>query len=110
MSDDTITVPGLSHDNAVLLLEAAQSLELDPGVVRTNGTGGFEVPAEVAKKAGFDEEGKPSSKAAKDAAGEGEPVQSDGLPEPDDNADPQGTEPQQPAKRAARKTASKSGE
>lgn len=112
MSDDdkTVTVPGLSHDNAVLLLEAAQSLELDPGVVRTNGTGGFEVPAEVAKKAGFDEEGKPTGKAAKEAAGEGEGEQQVGLPEPDSDADSQGTEPQQPAKRAARKTAQKSGE
>jgi hypothetical protein len=117
MSDDdkTVTVPGLSHDNAVLLLEAAQSLELDPSVVRTNGLGEFEVPAEVAKKAGFDEEGKPSSKAAKDAAGEQEQEPSDldtaGLPEHDENADPQGTEPQRPAKRTARKTtAQKSGE
>lgn len=113
MSDDdkTVTVPGLSHDNAVLLLEAAQSLDLDPGVVRTNGTGGFEVPAEVAKKAGFDEEGKPSSKAAKEAAGDDEPVQTDGLPEPDPDADPQGADPTRPAKKtAARKTASKTGE
>jgi hypothetical protein len=111
MSDDdkTVTVPGLSHDNAVLLLEAAQSLELDPGVVRTNGLGEFEVPAEVAKKAGFDEEGKPTSKAAKDAAEE--PVQTDGLPEHDPEADPQGAEPQQPAKKtAARRGSAKSGE
>lgn len=113
MSDDdkTVTVPGLSHDNAVLLLEAAQSLELDPSVVRTNGLGGFEVPAEVAEKAGFDEEGKPSGQAAKEAAGEGEPVQTVGLPEPDSDADPQGTEPQQPAKKtAARRGSQKTGE
>lgn len=113
MSDDdkTVTVPGLSHDNAVLLLEAAQSLNLDPGVVRTNGLGQFEVPAEVAKKAGFDEEGKPSSKAAKDANEEQEPVQSDGLPEPDPDADPQGAEPVRPAKKtAARRGSQKAGE
>lgn len=117
MSDDdkTVTVPGLSHDNAVLLLAAAQELDLDPGVVRTNGLGGFEVPAEVASKAGFDEEGKPSSKAAKDAADEQGEADNDldtaGLPEHDENADPQGTEPQKPAKRAARKTAApKTGE
>jgi hypothetical protein len=118
MSDDdkTVTVPGLSHDNAVLLLEAAQALELDPSVVRTNGLGEFEVPAEVAKKAGFDEEGKPTGKAAKEAAEADADAESDldtaGLPEHDDDADPQGTEPQQPAKKtaASRKGTQKSGE
>ena len=119
MSDDdkTVTVPGLSHDNAVLLLEAAQSLELDPGVVRTNGLGQFEVPAEVAKKAGFDEEGKPTSKAAKEAGEQevapeqGENLDTAGLPEHDEDADPQGTEPVRPAKKtASRRGTQKSGE
>lgn len=94
MSDDDkrVTVPGQTHDNAVLLLEAAQSLELDPGVVRTV-EGAFDVPAEVAKKAGFDEDGNPKSKAAKEAAADTPTPETVGLPAPADT-DPQGTEPQ----------------
>jgi len=92
--DQTVTVPGQTHDNAVLLLEAAQSLELDPGVVKTNGEGGFVVPAEVAKKAGFNEDGTPKSKAAKEAAADAPQAETVGLPEHDPEADSQGTEPQ----------------
>lgn len=104
MSDETIHVPGQTHDNAVLLLDAAQSLELDPGVVKTSGDG-FDVPAEVAKKAGFDEEGNPKSKAAKEAAEDTPEAEVVGLPEHDPNADPQGAEPQPAAKKTAAKTA-----
>ena len=61
-------VYGVNESNAILLLEAAQKLDLDPGVVETTTMGHFVVPEEVAKAAGFDEDGRPSKKAAKDAA------------------------------------------
>jgi hypothetical protein len=99
---DQITVPGQTHDNAVLLLEAAQALELPAGVVLTV-EGGFSVPSEVAEKAGFDEEGQPKSKAAKEAAKDAPETEEVGLPEHDAEADPAGTEPQK--KTAAKKTA-----
>lgn len=46
-------VGGLSSDNAVLLLAAAEELGLDQSVVRTStdGEGGFYAPPEVVKKA-----------------------------------------------------------
>lgn len=46
-------VEGLSSDNAVLLLAAAEELGLDQNVVRTStdGAGGFYAPPEVVKKA-----------------------------------------------------------
>ena len=105
---DQITVPGQTHDNAVLLLEAAQALDLPAGVVLTV-EGGFSVPSEVAEKAGFDEEGKPKSKAAKEAAKDAEQPEEVGLPEHDEDADPQGTEPQAAKKTAAKKAAPKAG-
>lgn len=46
-------VPGLTQDNAILLLAAAEELELDKGVVRTSSEGYFTVPQEVADKAGL---------------------------------------------------------
>lgn len=104
---DQITVPGQSHDNAVLLLEAAQALDLPPGVVTTV-EGGFRAPKEVAEKAGFDEDGKPTSKAAKEAAKNAPGTEEVGLPEHDEDADPQGVDPQKP-KTAAKKTAPKAG-
>jgi hypothetical protein len=67
---DNIRVHGLHSDNAILLLAAAEELGLDASVVRTSTTGGFDVPKEVAEKAGFDENGVPSTKAAKAAAQE----------------------------------------
>jgi hypothetical protein len=66
MSDE-IEVKGQSTENAVLLLAAAEELGLDPGVVRTDSNGSFHVPKDVADKAGFDENGVPKSKAAKEA-------------------------------------------
>ena len=69
MSDQT-RVPGLSKDNAILLLAAAEELDLDPAVVATS-EDAFMVPPEVAEKAGFDKEsGLPSGREAKKAAKE----------------------------------------
>ena len=66
---DTVYVPGQTADNATLLLAAAEELEHEPFVVATV-EGGFNVPADVAEKAGFDEYGRPRSRAAKRAAQE----------------------------------------
>lgn len=46
-------VYGLTADNAVLLLEAAEQLKMDHSVVRTSSDGYFLVPDEVADKAGL---------------------------------------------------------
>jgi 2-keto-3-deoxy-L-rhamnonate aldolase RhmA len=54
MADNDVRVE-LSKDNAVLLLAAAEELELDPGVVRTTSDNVFIVPSDVAKKAGVKE-------------------------------------------------------
>lgn len=64
---DTVYVPGQTADNATLLLAAAEELEHEPFVVATV-DGGFNVPADVAEKAGFDEYGRPKSRTAKKAA------------------------------------------
>lgn len=64
---DRINVHGVTSDNATLLLAAAEELGMDASVVRTTTTGYFTVPAEVAAKAGFDENGMPKSRAAKQA-------------------------------------------
>lgn len=62
MSD--VEIQGRSRDNAVLLLAAAEDLNLDAGVVRTT-TNGYLVPEEVANQAGLGEEKpKPAKKAA----------------------------------------------
>lgn len=45
---------GLSQDNAVLLLAAAEELDLPPDVVETTGSS-FRAPRNVVKKAGLDE-------------------------------------------------------
>lgn len=58
-----VNIEGHDSDTAVLLLAAAEELDLDPGVVRTT-TSGFLVPEEVANKAGLGEE---EPKAAKKA-------------------------------------------
>ena len=54
MADETKVV-GLTADNAVLLLEAAEKKGLDASVVRTTSQGHFLVPAEVAAEAGLGE-------------------------------------------------------
>ena len=64
---DTVYVPGQTADNATLLLAAAEELEYEPFVVATV-DGGFNVPADVADKAGFDEYGRPRSRSARKAA------------------------------------------
>lgn len=79
MSDKIVHVNEVTQDNAILLLDAAQALELDPGVVATTSFGRFEVPEAVAKKAGVDytdpdadsadaDEPKATGRAAKKAA------------------------------------------
>ncbi|HEY5986947.1 MAG TPA: hypothetical protein VIV12_11310 [Streptosporangiaceae bacterium] len=62
-----VTVRGHDQDHAVLLLAAAQELDLDPSVVQTTDSD-FVVPDEVAAKAGFDENGNLKKAAAKKAA------------------------------------------
>lgn len=64
---DKVFISGQSHDNAVLLLAAAEDLEQDVAVVATV-DGGFSVPVEVAEQAGFDSDGRPKRAAAKRAA------------------------------------------
>lgn len=58
-----------SRDNAVLLLAAAEELELDAGVVRTTSDNVFIVPESVAKKAGVkeSEQGKDFAEAVAEA-------------------------------------------
>jgi hypothetical protein len=63
---DKIRVAGASSDNAILLLAAAQELDLPAHVVETT-EGAFIVPAAVAEKAGFDEHGVAVNKGAKEA-------------------------------------------
>lgn len=46
-----------SRDNAILLLAAAEELDLDASVVRSS-NGGFVVSEEVAKKAGLSKEAR----------------------------------------------------
>lgn len=50
---EVVVAGGLTQDNAILLLAAAEELELDAGVVRTTGKG-FVAPEEVVAKAGLD--------------------------------------------------------
>jgi topoisomerase IA-like protein len=64
MSD--VEIEGRSRDNAILLLAAAEELDLDVSVVRTT-TNGYIVPEEVANEAGLGEE-KPKKTAAKKTA------------------------------------------
>lgn len=54
MTDNIVKVEGLTAENAVLLLAAAEELDLDPSVVQTTTDNVFLVPAEVAEKAGLD--------------------------------------------------------
>lgn len=68
MSAELVEVP-ISADNATLLLAAAESLDLHPGVVKTDSDGFFLVPQEVYDASGIGEEKKkPAKKAAKKAA------------------------------------------
>ena len=67
MSDQEIEVKGLTTENATFLLAAAEELGHPADVVRVS-EGRFYVPADVADKAGFDDNGNPKSKATKEAA------------------------------------------
>lgn len=67
MSDQEIEVKGLTTENATFLLAAAEELGHPADVVRVS-EGRFYVPADVADKAGFDENGNPRTKATKEAA------------------------------------------
>lgn len=58
----------INTENAVLLLAAAEELELDPGVVETTSGGTFRVPQEVVDKAGLGEKPPAKKAAAKKAA------------------------------------------
>jgi hypothetical protein len=54
-NDEVVEVDGgLSQDNAVLLLAAAEELDLPPEVVETTGSS-FRAPKNVVSKAGLDE-------------------------------------------------------
>lgn len=55
MSNETKVVPEMTSANAILLLDAAESLGLGPEVVRVISEG-FEVPAAVAAEAGFEDD------------------------------------------------------
>lgn len=50
---DTVKIEGMTTDNAILLLAAAEELGQDPSVVQTTTDNVFLVPADVAKKAGL---------------------------------------------------------
>lgn len=69
MTDVTVPFGEDQQDTAILLLAAAQELDLPADVVKvtTDGEGGFEVPEEVRDKAGLGDE-KPKKAAAKKTA------------------------------------------
>lgn len=105
---DKIKVRGLNGDNATLLLAAAQELGLPADVVRTAPTEGvFVVPAEVADKAGFDENGLPAKRAAKKAAAEQQKAEEGQQDQtvPEAPAEAESKPARTPRKRAAKKAA-----
>lgn len=53
----------INHDNAVLLLAAAEELGLDAAVVETTSEGTFRVPQDVVDKAGLGKKAKADKKA-----------------------------------------------
>lgn len=67
-----VQVNGQNAENAILLLEAAEKLDLAPGVVRTTSKGHFLVPEEVAKEAGLVEKKASASKRRTARGGSGE--------------------------------------
>lgn len=86
---DNVTIPfgDDPRETAVLLLGAAEEMELGQEIIRTTGDGQFVAPREVA-----------------DAAG----VEYDGDEDDDASEDDQSSE-KKPAKKAAKKTTKKSG-
>lgn len=74
MADVEVPYGDNATDTAVLLLEAAQRLGLEPSVVRTSSKGSaFFVPEEVSKVA-FEPEEKPVKAAAKKVAAKKAPA------------------------------------
>jgi hypothetical protein len=64
MGDVFVSNGDSAEETAILLLAAAEALELPYDHVRAQGGGGFMVDSKVADKAGVDYEGKPAKKAA----------------------------------------------
>ena len=60
MSD--VTIKGRGKEKAILLLAAADKLNLEPAVVKAK-LGGYSVPEEVAKEAGLLESDAPAKEA-----------------------------------------------
>jgi hypothetical protein len=79
MAEDDVEVEGQTSDNATILLEAAEKLGLDPGVVRTT-DGGFVVPKDVFKKANWPKGQKPTVRG-NDAPDDDKPAASNDKPE-----------------------------
>ena len=95
----TVRVNGLTSENATLLLEAAQNLDLDASAVRTSSRGHFVVDEEIAKKAGVDYESddeEPTTTSHLVADDGGSPADSD-----------ESEQPKAAKKTAAKKTAAK---
>lgn len=82
---DNVYISGQNAENATLLLAAAEELGQEPFVVATV-DGGFNVPQEVAEKAGFDNYGRPKSRAAKQAEKAAEEDDGSGAPTPENDA------------------------
>lgn len=97
----------INHDNAVLLLAAAQELGVDASVVETTSEGTFRVPQQVVDKAGLGGKKAPSAAKVEKAS---DAVLNADQPEVVDPANP---EPKKapakraPAKRTAKKAATK---
>jgi hypothetical protein len=88
MAEDDVEVVGQTSDNATILLEAAEKLELDPGVVRTV-EGGFSVPKDVFDKAEWPEGKKPKVRGEEDQEDAAEDAPAEGPP---GNAPPEGAQ------------------
>lgn len=68
MSEKTQKVPGLTQDNAVLLLAAAEELGLHPSVVQVDHSeGAFVAPSEVVEKAAIPEKKETKAPAKRTA-------------------------------------------
>jgi hypothetical protein len=89
----------INSDNAILLLAAAQELDLPVEVVETTSDGVFRVPQEVVDKAGLGGKKAPSQAKVDKAT---DAVRDPGQQVVEDPAHP---EPKAPEKRAARKRA-----
>lgn len=86
----------INHDNAVLLLAAAEELGLDQRIVETTSDGRFRVPQEVVDKAGLGEGKKAPSESKVEKAAEA-------VTSPDAYGDPM-TRETKPAESAPRES------